>query len=247
MIASKICKGRKIYIVLILIFCATKGVSQNKVILNENFEKIAFRDTTKNNLTSERYAITTYRPKEKTGFGIFSNRKDYPFSIFYTENSCPTDSTNLDKGFYAGIKVYDKIMPSNRELMVIKLDTLLNPGKRYSISYSAKYHQFTKYRIDSMQALFVTSEDDIKLWLASREFSGMYVELSLNNIDNKAWKSVKADFTATGVYSYMVISNLQSDGQTKVYKADDCKCGKRPKGFWGYSEIFLDDIMIIEK
>lgn len=237
------------YLLTVLFFnlFIKENFSQNRLLLNENFERDIFIDSLNTKQFSKRYAITTYRPKEKTVVNIYSYRTDTPYNIFFTENICATDSTNKEHGFYVGIDIYDKVMPSNRTLLVVRLDTALQADKNYSISYDAKYHQYTKYRIDSMQVLLVSKEEDIKLWLASREYSGMYIDFSMQNINNKDWNKIQKDFTAQREYTYIVIGNLQPDDQIKVYKADDCSCGKRPKGFWDYSELFLDNIMIVEK
>ncbi len=234
----------RIIISLLLQLVTLLGFCQKAINLNLNFDttaKGAFVNQIQNN-----YYIDTYTPKKKDPIGIYSSRLDTPYYKYYSENIFP-EPDNIKHGLYIGITLYRKSVYSARELFIIKLDTLLQKGISYKISYDAKYHQFTNYRIDSLQVLFIEQEKDIKLFLEEKLYKGMHVDFSLKNIDNKVWQKIGNSFITESNYSYMIIGNLKPDNETVVTKVNNCKCIKQPKGFWDYSELFLDNFLIVEQ
>jgi hypothetical protein len=228
--------------IIVSIFLVKEASSQHVVFL-EDFE-MQYKQTWKELEGSPgMYDIGTYWTNEKGPVAIYSNRKGPPYEDYYAENSCPDPGNELH-GFYAGIIVYHKDVPSDRNLIVIRLDSSLQKGRKYNFSCDVKYHQFAKYQIDSLQILLAKEEKDIKAWLAEKPYSGMYLNLSLEEIDNKVWKKIGSGFTVEDSYNYLVIGNLKTDNATVISKKSNCNVSQKQKGFKDYSELFLDDITI---
>ena len=239
----------KIYFKIIFLISpliSIRATSQEAVInININFDSSAdnfFLDQ----LQRDYYIIDPYIPNQKSSISIYADRRDTLYYNYYGDNLC-LDSSNGVHGFYVGITVYRKGAALEKELLVLKLTRPLEKGSEYGISYDAIYHKNVNYSIDSLQVLFIEQEKDIKSFLAEKLFNGMYVGFSAKKIENKIWQKITSQFTSDGNYNYMIIGNLKSNNDVIVSKKNNCNCGNREKGFWDYSEVFIDNISIIQK
>lgn len=226
---------------LIILVCSFE-VSFSQKIFEEKFEN-EYKNSWKNLENFPKlYSINPYTPRQRDPINISSEINDSVYDDYYVAPCC-IDSNDLHS-FFATITVFDEKIPAERELMVIKLDSVLKRGQNYSIRFSGKYHPHTKYKIDSIQILFLNQENDIKAWLAEKKFSGQFVKFSLGDINNRLWGDLKSKFFAENDYSYLILGNLKTDGETKVSRISDCQCTKRSKGYWNYSELYVDGIII---
>lgn len=234
--------------VVTILFVSSKSISQGKVVFSEHFCDSTFNPLAEQLRPTKITGLGSYdETNEPYMFHIFSSRNDGVFSQYFVDISCPRDSVNKSLGFFAGIRVYHKEIPSDRVMLTGQLDSTMNTGKKYSFQCKVKFHEFAKYQVDSFQVLLVESRRDIEQWLAAKKFSGMYVNISLKDVDNASWKTKKEFFVPRGQYKYLVIGNLQDDDHTVIRKEDKCNCRKRPKGYWDTSELFIDDIVIKEE
>lgn len=227
---------------LTLALCLCSRIYAQEKVYQQNFEKEYLTSWDSLNNSSKIYSIDPYTPKEKSSVNIASEINDAAHNKFYVE-SCCIDSNDLHS-YFSSIILFDNKMPSKRELMVITLDNALNKNKYYSISLDLKYHPYTKYKIDSIGILFLEDKTDIQKWLKENPFNGQYLNLSLNDINNKLWKRLSGQFEAKSSYNYLIVGNLKTDEKTLINLIKHCPCKRELKGYWDYSEIYIDDISI---
>jgi hypothetical protein len=236
--------GNYRWICLLFLFCG-KGYGQ-KVMLDEKFDKAPgyYYQNAEANKMSTFYYIDPYLPKERFAFDLYSD--DPNQSVYFTDSRCC--GSDDKHGFYTSIDLYHRDVPSDRLILVIKLDSVLPAGKSYEISLEALYHQFTEYHIDSLQALFLSEEKDIQNWLADRNFTGLQIGISLRDVDNRNWKKIDAEFKTGINYRFLLIGNLKRDEECTVTEANNCNCKPKPKkAGWHYSELLIDNILITGK
>lgn len=233
-----------VYIGLYCMFFFNMQLFSQRSLLKEDFER-EYLSSLKITEANRSYQIETYSPKEKRPINICSFREDPPFDNSTIKGCCP-DSLDKEHGFFAEIMLYEKGVPSMRDIIVVRLDTMLFKSESVNISLKVKYHPFASYSADSIQALFVKQDKDVFSWLAGKEVESLNVSFSLMKVSNKTWTQISANLHATDAYRYVIIGNLKTDEQTIVTKDNTCNCAKKEKAFWDYSSLFLDDIMVIE-
>lgn len=226
---------------IVSFFTLGEKIYCQKVILDERFDHQRLNDSGN---FARMYVLDPYvSPSDPAAFNLYADRNDGEFSDFFTDNRCTPDT--IEHGFYTGILVFDRHVPSTRSILTIRLDSLLPSGRSERISIDLLYHKFTEYRIDSLQALFLHDKSDIKAWFAERPFRGQYVRFSLAAVDNRSWKQVSARFVTEGTFGYLLIGNLKKDEDCTVTKANNCDCCPRPRHKnWSYSELLMDNILI---
>jgi len=227
---------------VIFVLIRLKCFSQD-VILNEGFE-CQFQTTWDSLSDKPRvYVINPYDARKKYPVTIYSDKKDAVNEGFYSDNRC--EGVALGHGFFTGLTLCVRGTPSMRDLVVIRMDTVLLRGESYHLSFAALYHKFTKYHIDSIQILLAYEKKDIDSWMSGNKYIGQYVSISLKDANNKDWCKLKSDFNCQHDYRFLVLGNLKSDDDTKIEKRNDCRCCLVPKSEnWDYSELFVDDIKI---
>ena len=209
-----------------------------QVVFREDFEKPDF-----STIQPHLFTLNPYLPRKRQPYNLYADRKDSSYTDWYTDNRCH-DST-VKQGFYTSIFLYDHGVPSTREILAIRLDSGLSGGKTYRVSVEVLFHKYTKYRVDSIQVLFLKTEKDAMNWLAGRNYSGEMIGLGLAQVDNQYWKKIENDFTIGSGYTLMLIGNLKRDDECKIIKANNCTCSPLPKrNYWDYSELLLDNIVI---
>jgi hypothetical protein len=234
---------RKAKHILLLITTLSVGetLSSQTLFYREDFEQSFRNDVPAGKST---YMMESYSLRSKNeAVNLHSDNQDPAYSEFYSDNRCTGDSSA--HGFYASIIIYDRPIPSFREMLVFQLDSILPKDETSTLTLDVLYHIFTEYRVDSLQGLLLENEKDIKAWLADRPFSGQYVCFSLGAANNRTWQRLNATFHTRRPFRYLLLGNLKNDEDCKVVKKNDCDCCAKPKNsFWKYSELLVDNITI---
>jgi len=115
---------------------------------------------------------------------------------------------------YAGLNAYVSTVTNGRDYIQVSLDSTLQAGKEYCVSFYVNLANVSKYAIDGIGAYFSLSAvtcSTVCFLAYSPQISN-----ATNNIiiDTLNWTKVSGNFTASGGEQYMTIGNFKNDGNT---------------------------------
>jgi hypothetical protein len=228
------------FLLAVSVITIARPTYAQKLVVEEGFEPKPGKSPTD---TGRLFLLDPGVPSKPSAINLYTDRNSPPFVNFYTENRCNQDSGQ--HGFYTSIKLYDRHVSESREILAIRLDTLLPGGRSGNMSLDVLYHYFAEYRVDSIQAVLLRDRPDIRAWFSGRAFVGQYICFSLGDVDNRAWRHLDASFVTEHAYRYLLIGNLETDSDCKVIRANNCDCCPRPKNaYQAYSELLIDNVRV---
>lgn len=117
---------------------------------------------------------------------------------------------------YAGLFLFFRDFPEHREYLEVRLDSALNAGTVYQVSFKYSLSERSNYSSDDFGVYFSVDR-------TSRSFTNLRVkrtpQLAVNDIlDNKdGWATITMEYTAQGGERYVIFGNFLDDAATSAY------------------------------
>lgn len=215
---------------------------QQNLVPNPSFEVYI---TCPNNIGQIEYSTLWFQPTAGTP-DYYNNCTTYPLGVPINYAGYQNaHSGNAYAGFAAFLLAYDTTFPfpNYREYVEIKLDSQLQAGEKYFVSFYLSLSDSVNYATDAIGAFFSldTVKNDTGCFLP---LSPQIENMPGNYIVNKSgWIKISGNFTAQGGEHFLTIGNFKdyvntnhiavSGGSADVNQAD-----------WSGGYYYLDDICV---
>jgi hypothetical protein len=221
-----------------------KGYPQGNLVPNPNFELFS----TCPDWGNEIYKATPwFQPNIWNGNTTNSSSSEYL-------NQCSSDLySNVPNNFfgletaksgsgYAGIFLYTASVPNGaREYIEVKLDSVLDAGQKYCVSFYVSLADNSYYGIDAIGAYF-----SIDSLLNSGNQGPVILvtpQISASNIITvtSGWVRIEGEFIASGGERYLTIGNFVTGSQVGTQFVSN----SGGQYFQGLSYYYIDDVSVI--
>lgn len=131
------------------------------------------------------------------------NNAGVPYNFFGYQNA-------FNGNAYAGFCVYQ--IPNSREYLQVKLDSVMQAGADYCISYYVALTEVSGYAIKQIGLYF--SDTLINIPMSTTLSFIPQIENNTFILDTNLWVKVMSSFTANGGEEYLIIGNFNNDSNT---------------------------------